>query len=349
MAKSALQVFSIDQAEEWDQIVKSFSLHDTYYLAGYVKAFKLHGDGEPLLFYYDDKRTRGINVVMKRSISDDPNFKDLIDTDRYFDFSTPYGYGGWIIEGEDTKQLSIDYERWCLRNNIVSEFVRFHPVIQNQSDVKEQYDVIPLGNIIVIDCNEPDVIWNNFSSKNRNVIRKAIKNGVVVYHGSFPEIYKSFREIYDKTMENDNASAYYYFEESFYKSIMEELGENAQIFYAVYEEKIIAAAIMLECNKMMNYHLSGSLREYSSLAATNLILYKASLWGSEHGFTSMNLGGGVGSSEDGLLKFKKSFNKEEPKQFYIGRKVFDPDVYQELTMMRGDSITDVNFFPVYRG
>ena len=99
----------------------------------------------------------------------------------------------------------------------------------------------------------------------------------------------------------------------------------------------------------MNYHLSGSLREYSSLAATNLILYKAAMWGNAHGFTSLNLGGGVGSSEDGLFKFKRSFNKNEPQQFYVGRKVFDSDVYQELTMMRGETIKNVNFFPVYRG
>lgn len=36
------------------------------WLSGYVKAFQIHGDGEPLLFHYEDERTRGMNVVMKR-------------------------------------------------------------------------------------------------------------------------------------------------------------------------------------------------------------------------------------------------------------------------------------------
>ena len=43
---------------QWDVLVTSFPDYDVYYLNGYVRAFKLHGDGEPFLFYYqkDDFR-----------------------------------------------------------------------------------------------------------------------------------------------------------------------------------------------------------------------------------------------------------------------------------------------------
>ena len=349
MAKPALQVFSIDQSEEWDQIVRSFAFHDTYYLSGYVKAFNIHGDGEPLLFYYNDGHNRGINVSMKRSIIEDPHFKGVLDDDRYFDLATPYGYGGWLIEG-DTEQLFRDYECWCLRNNIVSEFVRFHPMIGNQKAVEEHYDVIPLGETVAMDLSSPDLIWENIVSKNRNVIRKAINNGVKIYNGRYPDIYEVFRNIYNKTMDKDNAKDYYYFKSEFYDSLLNDLAENAQVFYAQMPDgTIIAASIMLAANKMMNYHLSGSLKEYGGLAATNLLLYKAALWGCANGYRTLYLGGGVGSEEDGLFKFKRAFYKGDLHRFYIGHKVFDTDVYQELTMMRADSIENVNYFPVYRG
>ena len=348
MAKPSLQVLTLDQSEEWDQIVRSFSSYDTYYLSGYVKAFNIHGDGDPLLFYYNDGHNRGINVSMKRSIIEDSHFKGVLDDDRYFDLATPYGYGGWLIEG-NTVQLFKDYERWCLKNNIVSEFVRFHPLIGNHEAVGEHYDVIPLGATVAMDLSSPEVIWENIVSKNRNMIRKAIKNGVRVYNGRFPQIFQEFKEVYDSTMDKDEAEEYYYFDNKFYKSILEDLPENAQIFWAEKDGVVIAASIMLECNGFMNYHLSGSMREYSSLAPTNLLLYKAAIWGSTHGLKSLYLGGGVGSGEDSLFKFKKAFYKGELHRFYIGRKVFDSDVYQELTMMRGDSIENVNYFPVYRG
>ena len=94
-----MQVFTLEQGEEWDRVVRSFPAHDIYYLSGYVKAFFIHGDGTPLLFYYNDGTNRGINVVMKRSIIEDPHFKGILDDDRYYDRATPYGYGGWNIEG----------------------------------------------------------------------------------------------------------------------------------------------------------------------------------------------------------------------------------------------------------
>lgn len=61
-----MQIFNMNQAKEWDNLVQSFTNYDVYYLSGYVKAFQIHGDGEPQLFYYDEKGLRGIYVYMKR-------------------------------------------------------------------------------------------------------------------------------------------------------------------------------------------------------------------------------------------------------------------------------------------
>lgn len=47
-----MEVYSLDKSEEWDNVVRSFKEYDVYWLSGYVKAFKIHGDGEPILFYY---------------------------------------------------------------------------------------------------------------------------------------------------------------------------------------------------------------------------------------------------------------------------------------------------------
>lgn len=211
------------------------------------------------------------------------------------------------------------------------------------------YEITELGEVVHIPLDNPEAICGNLTSKNRNVIRKAINNGVEIYNGRFPEIYEQFRKIYNATMDKDGAEDYYYFSQEFYESMLRALPENAQMFWAEKDGTVIAASIMLEGNGFMNYHLSGSLREYSSLAPTNLLLYKAALWGCEHGLRTLYLGGGVGSGEDSLFKFKRAFYKSELHRYYIGRKVFDPDVYQELTMMRADSIENVNFFPVYRG
>jgi hypothetical protein len=328
--------------------VKSFREYDTYWLSGYVKAFQLHGDGEPLLFYYEDGGVRGINVVMKRDIAKDPHFQGKIKADTYFDFSTPYGYGGWIVEGEPTDGLFDAYEAWCREHAIVSEFVRYHPVLRNHIAAASRYDVIPLGYTVAMDLADPEVIWTNITSKNRNMIRKAQKNGVTIRHGRDPELFESFRSIYNSTMDKDHAQAYYYFDAPFYQSIHDDLAEHAEIFYAVWEDRIIAASIMLYANGFMNYHLSGSVREYASLAPTNLLLYEAALWGCGQGLQSLYLGGGVGSGEDSLFKFKRSFYRpDDLPRFHIGKKILNQAVYHELVAAR-EELGDSGFFPKYR-
>lgn len=342
-----LTVYTLEQSEQWDAIVRSFKNHDVYWLSGYVKAFEIHGDGEPILFYYEKDGTRGVNVVMKRDVADDINFRGKIDSGRYFDFATPYGYGGWIIEGECTDNLFEEYSSWVEKNGIISEFVRFHPMIENHRECEHFYEIIQLGEVVHMDITSPEIIWNNITSKNRNMIRKAINNDVKIYNGRFPEIYDKFRVIYNGTMDKDEADAYYYFGQEFYKSVLDDLPLNAQVFWAEMGDQVIAASIMLTANGRMNYHLSGSLREYSSLAPSNLLLFQAALWGCQNGSKTLYMGGGVGSGEDNLFKFKRSFYKGDLNHFHIGKKIYNKKAYKELVSLSTPVKRD--FFPKYRG
>lgn len=343
-----LYTYTIDQSEAWDKVVRSFSSYDVYYLSGYVKAFQIHGDGDPVLFYYDGEKSRGINVVMKRDIADDVFFADKIGRDVFYDFVTPYGYSGWLIEGDSKNtELFIEYEEWCKDHNIVCEFVRYHPMLDNALKTDGFYDVTVLGNTVAIDLSSTDIIWNNLTSKNRNMVRKAQKSGVTIYHGNSSEMYETFKKIYTETMDYDKAAAYYYFENDFYNSIRDNLPNESQIFCAEVGGKTIANSIIIFANGYMNYHLSGSIKEYQNLAPSNLLLYEAALWGCKNGFRSLHLGGGVGSREDSLYKFKKSFNRNESREFAIGKKIYLYDVYEKLTLMKKPD-SEGGFFPKYR-
>lgn len=271
---------------------------------------------------------------MKRYVAKDTQFEGKIPEAQYFDFATPYGYGGWIVEGEKTEELFRAYEIWVQKHGVISEFVRFHPTVKNYKQFKSFYEIIQLGEVVHMDLNSPEDIWNNITSKNRNMIRKAVKNDVKVYNGRFPEIYEKFRLIYNATMDKDNAEDYYYFSPEFYQSVLEDLPENAQMFWAEKNGKVIAASIIVGVNEYLDYHLSGSLSEYSSLAPTNLLLCKVALWGCTNKFRSLYLGGGVGSGKDSLFKFKRAFYKGRLNHFYIGRKIFNHDLYEKLVELR---------------
>jgi len=348
-------IITLDESDKWDSIVKSFSNYDVYYLSGYTKAFKLHGDGEPTLIYYHDEEIRAINVVMIRDMAEDKKFKDKISSQSLFDISTPYGYGGFIIEGapnnNNLKKLNEEYSNYCRSKNIISEFVRFHPLLENSKINSEIYEVAELGKTITMDLISKEQIWNDLSSKNRNVIRKAIKSGVEIYWGRSPELIDEFIPLYNATMNKDEATDYYYFNKEFYKSVLEDLKYNSLIFYAWYDQKIISISMILLGNNNMHYHLSASDKENQNLAATNLILYEAACWGCENGYKSFHLGGGLGSKEDSLYKFKKAFNKNSETYFSIGKKMFDQEKYDELIKIRyqeSELDNETTFFPKYR-
>ena len=86
----------MSQSAEWDATVRSFAEHDLYYLSGYVKAFHIHGDGDPYLLYYEDNGVRAIYVYMRRKTA----------LEGVFDSVTPYGYGGVLFEG-DTSEANL--------------------------------------------------------------------------------------------------------------------------------------------------------------------------------------------------------------------------------------------------
>lgn len=340
-----MRVLTNSEAKEWDTIVRSFADYDVYYLSGYVKAFEIHGDGQPELLYYEADGMRAIYVYMKRRIADG-----------IYDAVTPYGYGGVLFDGEVApgalEAFREDFEQKMQEAHIVCNFVRYHPVLANAQAMKGISKVIDLGKTVAMDLSSPDVIWQNIHSKNRNMIRKAEKNGIEIQHGRGMELLDKFMDIYDATMQKDNAEDYYYFKRPFYESIDRDLHDNYEIFYAMYEGRPIAMSIMIFANGRLNYHLSGSDVEYRNLAPSNLLLYKAALWGCEQGMKTFHLGGGVGSGEDSLFKFKIAFNKNSDYQFSIGKQIFDHNQYRKLVELRhffdsrfkGDS----GFFPLYR-
>jgi hypothetical protein len=341
-----VKIYDLNTTKRWDNIVRSFEDYDVYYLSGYVKAFQIHGDGDPYLAYYEKNGLRGMYVFMKRTTQ----------IEGVYDSITPYGYGGFLVEGDITESnmanMWQDYLNTMSELNVIDNFVRYHPVLKNAEPMKMCSDVIDLGNTIAMDLSSADVIWANIHSKNRNMIRKAEKNGIVIKHGQGMGLFDEFIKIYNATMDKDNAEDYYYFKRPFYESIHNDLKDNYEMFWAEYEGKIIAMSIMIFANNRMHYHLSGSLAEYRNLAPSNLLLYMAALWGSEQGYKTFHLGGGVGSGEDNLYKFKSAFNRTSNYQFSIAKHIFNQDIYNSLVEFRVANDANFNpgskFFPLYR-
>lgn len=153
------KILTLDDNATWDRIVLSFSKHDVYYLSGYVKAFQIHGDGEPQLLFYEKDGLKAIYVYMKRKTA----------IEGVYDSITPYGYGGVLFEGDvSPEKLHVFWKAYVKKMqelNIIDNFVRYHPVLANAIPMKEISTAIDLGKTIALDLSSPDVIWENIVGK----------------------------------------------------------------------------------------------------------------------------------------------------------------------------------------
>ncbi|MDF1594430.1 MAG: peptidoglycan bridge formation glycyltransferase FemA/FemB family protein, partial [Desulfobacterales bacterium] len=185
-------------------------------------------------------------------------------------------------------------------------------------------------------------------------IRKARKLGIsIVEDKSFRQI-DEFMQIYNETMERNAASANYFFPKEYYIELKKSFGESIKLFFAMLEDQAVSASMFFMTGRIIQYHLSGTRTEHLYLNGAKLIIDEIRLWGVQNGFSWLHLGGGVGSSEDSLFRFKAGFSKlRQP--FQVVRKIANQEIYTELCSQRkkwakvnGYTLSESNFFPEYR-
>lgn len=328
----------IESSEEnlWNQIVKSYLNWDVYYLCGYARSLERHDRGQALLIDFVYEGERLCYSVMQRDIADSREFRDVLPRGQFYDWETPYGYGGPLA---DTAMSSIAQETFreeltavCCQRGVVSQFLRFHPLLQNQSVLNMVIQHKTFKNTVFMDISDEQKVFQQLDSKNRNMVRKAIRSGVTIFMDRGEHL-TDFMDIYQETMDYVHAELYYYFEREYYEALRDSLGMETIFFYAVLEEQIIAASIFLYNENSMHYHLSGSRTAFRKFAPTNLLIYEAACWGARQGIKFLHLGGGT-SSEGSLFEFKKKFNPNGQLPFYIGRMIFDAEAYEKLLRIR---------------
>lgn len=336
LLEDGMDIIQVGEKERWNSIVKSFHNWDIYYLNEYACSFQLHGDGGPVLVYHQMNEGKLCYVMMQEDISHFSPLSAYIEPGQFYDWTTPYGYGGPLMEGKITPewmgQFIKELNQWCKSHKVVSQFFRFHPLLQNQKVFEDDCEVVYMKKTVYIDTKDKDIIFKNMTPNNRNMVRKAQKNNIDIVMDKGERI-EEFRKIYDATMQNNKAEEYYYFQPEYFNYINQNMKENIIYFYAVYQGIAISAAIFFYNGKYMHYHLSGTLPEYRKLASSNLLLSEAANWAAEQGIKEMHLGGGVGI-EDSLLAFKKHFNRNGLLDFCIGRSIFDKKAFDHLVELR---------------
>lgn len=335
----------IDDTEQWDSAVRKCAQYDVFYLSSYLRAFQLQGSGEPILVIYSDGNDYAINAVFKRDIADDRRFR-LLEKGKYFDISTPYGYGGFIGNVSNTYKLNREWRQHCIEQGYICEFVRFELF----GDYKNCYggDTITRTHNVVRSLDMPlDEMWMDFKQKVRKNVKRAVQYHLELIHDPDGAYLEDFLQIYNQTMDRNNAESGYYFGETFFKTL-NAMTDNITYFHVAYEGKIISTELVIYGSENCYSYLGGTDKDYFDMRPNDFLKYGIIKWAKEKGLKNFVLGGGYGA-DDGIFQYKQCLAPHGVVDFYIGKQIFDCKVYDELVQMRGEGIQNREFFPLYRG
>ncbi len=353
-----LKIFTLDQLDLWEKTAKSFKMYDIYFSPKYFIPFMNNGDGKPTALYFESVYGRVLHCFLTRDIAYDKYFVNILEKQRYFDISSVYGYGGPIYECKEenlqelSKKFYEEFQKYCIDQNIVSEFIRFHPILKNEIFAKNYASIENVRKTIYVDLtNDLESTWNNFNSNARKGIKKAIRNEVVIQEGINELNLYALTCLYNHTMDRNSAEKYYYFNPNFFKDTVKSLKNNCKLFTAVYKEKIIAASLLLYSDNYAHHHLTGSDEKYLDVSPNNLLIYEMIKWCIENNIKGFHMGGGHKSIEDSIYRYKKNFTKTPPLDFYIGKKIYDKAIYDWLIEKKfgnNSVMLKEDYFPLYR-
>ncbi len=328
-------------------------MEDIYFKEDYARLYEPIEPGKAERFVFSGEKGRVSSLFLKREILL-PGENGEPSPSGWYDIVSPYGYGGPVIEevrGERealAEEFAAAFGTYCRENRIVSEFIRFHPVLGNALDFKKVYPVTYSRHTLGTDLTLEDPLAEEFSKSCRKNIRRALNKGVTYKVTYQPESLDCFKEIYFDTMDRNKASDYYYFDDRYFDTCLEKLRSDIVTVEAVFEGKIIAMNLCFVSDNTIHIHLSGTRHEYLYLSPAYILRYALMLWGKEQGLKMIHHGGGrSGREDDDLYLFKKQFGQKTAFDFYFAKKIWDEEAYDHICRILHKD-RNVEFFPAYR-
>ncbi len=333
MKNNLSYIFSIQNSKEWNSYLAKLPIEqqDIYYTPEYYKIYQNYGDGQALCFVYQEDSNLAIYPFFKNSV----NILAYKLENEYFDIQGVYGYNGILTNCNDDSfktNFFKAFNNFCKNENIIAEFTRFHPLLNNYSFSEQNMTVLKDRKTVCLDITQSnEQIWEkSYSSNNRNMIRKALKNNVEIIESKKEEDYLEFYKIYVETMKNVNSGEYLFFNEQYFIDFREHLPNNHKLILAKLNNEIIGGMILMFHKAYAHYHLSSRKSEFGRYALNNLFLDYAIKEAQKLGCKLFHFGGGNSTEEkDSLLKFKSNFSKDKS-DFYIGKKIHNNEVYKNV-------------------
>jgi len=357
-----LKILRASLAEDrvaWERLVEGLPLKSIYFTPGYVTFYAKKISGEPMLVTYGDEENYIVHPLVKRCINDlpfcppEPIFYDVI---------SPWYHGGPSarladkdLERELYRNFLSEFGDYCRANSIVSEFVRLYSLTGNHRPLQGLVPIENIGATVYVDLRKSqEELWAGFNHSCKKNIKRAQASGVEVRISQHREDLKLFHRVYEDFLNRKESDMFYHFTLASLEELFDLLGDNATLFLAIHQGKVMAANLVVHKYDIAEDYLRGSYVDDIRVRPNNILLYRIILWAKDRGYSYFNIGGGRAGQVDDQFRFKATFS-ELHADFLVYSQVHNRAAYEELCQKRRhyDELHGVvrespDFFPAYR-
>ena len=154
-------------------------IKDIYYYPQYLNMHRFIKNSKSLMFVYQKNKSIWVHPFIYQPIDLDQYY---IEGGPWFDLESVYGYSGPLSNTNNSEFLAEandQFNAWCNNNYVVAEFIRFHPLYENQKWVvdpktKVEYDRMTIAK----DLHNFDSFNLPFHGKVRNLIKRVHKEKI---------------------------------------------------------------------------------------------------------------------------------------------------------------------------
>lgn len=329
-----VRVMSLSDRDLWSECVLRLpkDQQDVYFTPQHYQLHEEKGEGKALCFVFELDANLAIYPFLLNSIS--VLGYNLVG--EYYDVQGAYGYNGIATTTQDPtfiQGFADAWISWAKDNRIVTEFIRYNPVLKNENLCSWAPPIDVLDNVLIPLTNYEDIWKHSYERSVRNAVRKSEKYEMDFMVEMCDEIteesYAKFIELYLETMQRRSADDYYYFDETYFCSLRRYMKNHLLLVAALHDGNVISIDLYLHNHINAYGFLSGTKKEFFHLSPNTFLRDRTIKALIDMGFQNYSIGGGL-ARNDSIFKYKKNFSMATESVFYIGKKIHLPEVFSEI-------------------
>lgn len=325
------EILDLSSSQKWNKYLRSLPIEqqDIYFTPEYYRLYEELGDGKAQCFVFEKDGEVALYPFLINSVN---NLGFELGSE-YYDIQGAYGYNGILFSSlnyDFVNSIINALESFCAQRNIIAEFVRISNFYDSKFQLRKNFSTIFNQKNIVVNLLNENLWKDSYEYSTRKNINKALSYnlGFLKFSGEkiSLEYLEVFTKLYNQTMQRNNADEYYYFNYEYFNNLALYLGRKALFYFASYKKRIISCELVLTSGYNSYSFLGGTDSEYFYVRPNDFLKHFIINDLKTNGGINFCLGGGT----EGVFRFKKGFCRTGVIDFYIGKGIHNPSVYDEV-------------------